>query len=235
MAIFELVAGAETRASDIVVVGAAGSGLKVLEILEANAVTGNGAVNLVGFLDDDASLQGTDFYGYPVLGPVSSIDEFVSTNSVGVVCAIGDPLKRWKIVQPLWERGVKFPNVAHPSALISPRAHIGVGNVFSQSVVIQPGVRLGDFNSFNIAAVCGPLAQLGSYCTVNSQVMIASGAEVGDYSYIGMGAKIKQRLSVARGSRVGANTYVSKPTKPWTTVFGVPGRVIGRRPDPFEA
>ena len=216
---------------DVVVIGAAGSGLKVLEILEAQAAAGDRTFRLVGFLDDDRALQGTSFFDYPVLGPTSRIGELAGGGRAGAICAIGDPVVRWRIVAAAGDT-VVFPNVLHPTASVSPRASLGVGNVLSQHVVLQAGVEVGNFNSFNVAAVMGPVAKVHDFCTVNAQAMIASGAEAEDFAYIGMGAKIKQRTRVAKGTRVGANAFVSRPTAPWTTVFGVPARKIAERDDP---
>ena len=222
----------EISPMDVVVIGAAGSGLKVLEILEAQAADGNHAFKLVGFLDDDPALQGTKFFDYPVLGAVSEAGAIVSGGEVGAICAIGDPQVRANIIQNIGRDYIAFPNVIHPSAQISERASVGVGNIVSQNVVVQPGAQIGDFNSFNIASVMGPLAKVNNFCTINAMVMIASRARVEDHCYFGMGAKIKPRITVAQGTRVGANAFVSRSTKPWTTVFGVPAKKIATRNRP---
>lgn len=204
---------------EVVIAGAGGSGLKVVQILE------DLGLKPVGFVDDDPALWGADFFGYPVLGGPDA----VKGKRVGAVCPIGDPANRKRMVDRLRACDVEFPSVAHPSAQVSSRAEVGQGNVFSQNVVIQAGATIGDFNTFNIGAMMGPLATVRDFCTVNAVAFIASGSVVNDFCYIGMGAKILQRTVLATGTVVGANAFVNEATKPWSTVVGLPARAVKRK------
>ena len=218
--------------TDTVIVGARGAGLKALQILEDRIDDGD-SINIIGFVDDDPDLAGEAFYDYPVLGDSSWLFDRAGAQSIAVICAIGDPLARHKVIGRLAGTRAEFPNAIHPSAQISGRAEVGHGNLMSQNVVLQAGVHIGDFNAFNMAAVFGPLAEVRSYCTINAHVMLASGAVTEDFCYIGMGAKVNYRLTLGRGTKVGANAFVTKPTDPWTTVFGLPAKVIKRASNPF--
>ena len=218
---------------DILIAGARGAGLKVLQIIEDRNAAGDKSLRLIGFFDDNPELWKTGYFDYPVYGDVAVMSSAVSSDRIGVVSPIGDPINRKKMIARLNLPGVVYPNVIHPSAQISGRAVLGRGNIFSQNVVIQAGAEIGDFNSFNIGAIMGPLAGVSHYCTVNASVMVASEAQIGDYSYIGMGAKIMQRLHIAEGTIVGANAFVNRDTESWTTVVGVPTRVINTRPIPL--
>ncbi len=221
------------NARDTVIVGARGSGLKALQIVEDRIDDGDSSLNLIGFVDDDPALAGTDFHDYPVIGGTEALVERAGRSEIDVICAVGDPVARHYIVTRLTGTRARFPNAFHPSAQISRRAVLGRGNLMSQNVVLQAGVRMGDFNAMNMAAVFGPLAEVGSFCTINAHVMLASESVAEDFCYVGMGAKVDARLRLGRGTRVGANAFVTKPTEPWTTVFGLPAKVIRPRNDPF--
>ncbi len=220
-------------ARDTVIVGARGAGLKALQILEDRIDDGDDKINIIGFIDDDPALAGVAFYDHPVLGDTTWLIDRARTQPLAVICAIGDPIVRHKVIARLSGTHAEFPNAIHPSAQISRRATVGQGNLMSQNVVLQAGVQIGDFNAFNMAAVFGPLAEVRSYCTINAHVMLASGAVAEDFCYIGMGAKVNYRLTLGQGTKVGANAFVTKPTEPWTTVFGLPAKVIRRASDPF--
>ncbi len=221
---------------DVVIVGARGVGLKVLQILDDLKDGGDKSFNLLGFIDDNETLHGSEFFDQPVLGGVDVLAQR-GPGPLAAVCPIGDPVNRRRMIDRLVAvRGdLEFPNAIHPSAQVSRRAELGRGNILSQNVVLQAGVHVGDFNLFNMAAVAGPMAEIGNFCTINGHVMVASEAHVGDYCYIGMGAQIMQRLVLAPGSTVGANAFVHGNTQSWTTVFGSPAKVIKRRKDPFAA
>lgn len=217
---------------DVVIAGARGSGLKVLQILEDLAEAGQRGLNLIGFVDDNPDLWDTEFFGYPVFGPPGSVADRVARGPLGAICSIGDSVNKRRMVARLAELNITFPNAIHPSAQVSRRATLGEGNVLAQNVVFQPGVTVGSYNTFNIAALMGPLAQVGNYCAINTHVMLASESVLGDNCYVGMGAKILQRLNVAEGTIIGACAFVNKEFPAWSTVVGVPARLVtpGQRP-----
>ena len=217
---------------EVIVAGAGGSGLKVVQILEDRHAQGDSNLKLVGFIDDDPNLWETDFFGYPVFGDPSVLPKVMKGKHIGAICPIGDPVNRRRMIDRLRVYDVEFPCAIHPSAQISSRAKVGYGNVFSQNVVIQAGVSIGNFNTFNIGAIMGPLATVHNFCTVNAVVMIASESVVNDFCYIGMGAKILQRNVLATGTIVGANAFVNKASEPWSTVVGLPARVVKRKENP---
>lgn len=217
----------------VLIAGARGAGLKVLEILERRERSGDESLSLLGFLDDNEDVWETEYYGYPVFGGPDVLPKLRSGQKTGVICSIGSPVNRCRMVERLRALGAVFPNAIHPSASVSRRAVLGEGNILSQNVVVQPGVRIGSFNSFNISAVLGPLCEVTDFCTVNAMVMVASEAKVAPYCYLGMGAKILQRVELAPGTTVGANAFVNRSSEPWSTVVGLPGKTVKVGVDPF--
>ena len=219
---------------DVIIAGASGAGLKVVQILEDQVDRGYTELRLVGFVDDNQDIWGTEYFGYPVFGSPSELSKMGDGKRLGVICPIGDPVNRYKMIERVKAYNVEFPCAIHPSAQVSAKARLGHGNILSQNVVIQAGVTIGDFNTFNISAVMGPMSAIHDFCTVNAHTMIASETVVNSYVYIGMGAKVIQRLEIATGLTIGANAVVNKKTNEWCTVVGVPAKQIKQRSNPFE-
>lgn len=218
---------------DIIIAGADAVGLLVLQILIDINQKDKNKHNLLGFIDDNKKLWGKTLHGYPIIGGVGTISSNKRKKRISVVCPIGDPVKRLKMIDRLKSYRVSFPNLIHPSAQISELAIIGEGNVFQQNVVIQPEAKIGDFNKFNISSIMGPRSQVGNFCTINALTMIASTAKVEDYSYIGMGAMVMNKIIVSRGTIIGANAFVNKQFEDWSTLVGVPARKLKVRPNPL--
>ncbi len=233
MAVMVASARRPLMALSVVIAGAGGAGLKVVQILEDRAAQGDSDLKCIGFVDDNSDLWETSFFGYPILGGPDVLSKVKGEERLGVICPIGDPVNRRCMIDRLRVHNVEYPCAVHPSAQISSRAQIGCGNVFSQNVVIQAGVLVGNFTTFNISAIMGPLSAVYDFCTVNAGVMIASETIVHDYCYIGMGAKIVQRITLAEGTVVGANAFVNKTSEPWTTVVGLPAVQVKQKQNPF--
>ena len=217
---------------DVVIAGAGASGLKALQIFEDLKAAGSTDLNLIGFVDDDPGLAGADYFGYPVLGLPDQLDELARNRQIAVVCPIGDPANRQKMIERFRKLDIAYPNLIHPSAQVSTLARLGQGNILSQNVVIQAGCTVGEFNTFNIASTMGPLAEVENFCTINSHVMLASGSLTRDRCYVGMGAMIRERIELATGTIVGANSFVNAPTEAGSTVVGLPAKPIHSNQQP---
>lgn len=218
----------------VVVAGADSVGLLVLQILLDINFKDKKKFLLLGFIDDNKNLWGKTLHGYPIIRGVDALSDYKKRKKLGAFCAIGDPVKRFKMIERLKNYPqLSFPNLIHPSAQISKLSDIGQGNIFQQNVVIQPEAKIGDFNKFNISSIMGPKSQVGNFCTINALTMIASTAKVEDYSYIGMGATVMNKIVVSSGTMVGANAFVNKQFEEWSTIVGVPARKLKVRPNPF--
>ncbi|MBT4488195.1 MAG: hypothetical protein HN732_06590 [Rhodospirillaceae bacterium] len=211
---------------DVVLIGAGGSGLKITQIAEDRWDAGARDWRIVAVVDDDATLHGQQLLDYPIVGGTNALATQFGNKKIGVICAVGAPVTRRRIIDRINGPDISFPNAIHPSAQVSKRARMGQGNILCQNVVLQAGVEMGDFNCFNMAAVMGPLARAGDFCTVNAHTMLASGSTLGSYCYVGMGGKVAPRVAVDQGTTIGANAFVHRSPPAWTTVVGLPAKVI---------
>ena len=83
---------------------------------------------------DDGDAEAVD--GVPVIGKTSDMVSFYPGYNLLLV-TIGDNNLREKLYQQAAEIGYTFPNLIHPSAYISPHAHIGSGCVILNNAVVQ--------------------------------------------------------------------------------------------------
>ena len=214
----------------IYIYGAKGSGLKILEILDAqNIIQHVGKTWKPIFIDDDPSL-GNNYFGVEVI----SYDKFKNDSfnkKFSISISIGNPKIRSSIKDKLKLNDENFPNLIHPKCLISNNVKIGIGNVFCQNTTIQPGCVVGSFNIFNVNAVMGPLALVGDYNTINSHTMLASESRLSNKVYIGMGAMLKQKICVGDNCVIGANTFLTKNLRNNQTISDRPKKIISKQTD----
>src|SRR4051794_7908989 len=112
---------------DVIIAGAGGHGRVVLDILRAAK-----QYDVVGFLDANQELHGTEIAGVKVLGHLNLLPKLKANGVAGAIVAIGDNRVRRSYAHKLAAAGLKLINAVHPSAVISPTVTLG------QNLVIAP-------------------------------------------------------------------------------------------------
>lgn len=215
--------------------GAGGFGRQVLAAIEdQNRAGRKGRRHIIGFLDDDLALHGTEVNGYPVLGGLNWLWERRRQN-LELVCGVGSSVPRKRTVETLRQTGVMFGNVIHPSVVVTGAVAIGTGVVVSAGCVLITGSRLADHVSLSSVCSVGHDVVLEEFCTLGPGVRTGGGAVIGTGATIGMNASILAGVRVGEWAVVGAGSVVTKDVAPGATVVGVPARAIERRPIPNPA
>jgi len=112
-------------------------------------------------------------------------------------------------------------------------------NQFITNIDIHPGAEIGE----NVFIDHGIGVVIGETTIIKDNVTIYQGVTLGGVSLnpgkrhptieedciIGAGAKILGNITIGKGSKVGANSVVVKDVPPYSTVVGIPGKVIKRK------
>src|SRR4051794_28354955 len=105
---------------DVIIAGGGGHGRGLLGILGAG-----GEHKVVGFVDANQDLQGTEVMGLAVLGGLNVLPKLKAQGVRGAIVAIGDNRVRRSYAQKLAAAGLELVNAIHPSAVVSPTAVLG--------------------------------------------------------------------------------------------------------------
>lgn len=117
-------------------------------------------------------------------------------------------------------------------------SHIGR---FFTGVEIHPGATIGKglFIDHGMGVVIGETAEIGDNVTLYHGVTLGGTSwqkgkrhpTLEDNVVVGAGAKILGPFKVGRNSIIGAGSVVVKEVPPYSTVIGIPGRVVHREGD----
>ncbi len=112
-------------------------------------------------------------------------------------------------------------------------------NQLFTNIDIHPGATIGEnvFIDHGIGVVIGETAIIGNNVTIYQGVTLGGVSlnpgkrhpTIEDDVTIGAGAKILGDIVIGKESRIGANSVVVKDVPPYSTVVGIPGKVIKRK------
>ena len=207
----------------IVIIGAGGHGREVADILK-----GQDQTEVIGFIDDNRDLQGSEFDGLRVLGDWSWIDG-QQKSGIAVVCAVGLPQLRRRLTKRAESLGLSFADAISPLAYISPSASLGKGVMVFPYCAINAGAFVESHSILNVAATVSHDTKIGRYATVNPGAHIGGNVVIGEGCYIGIGANLIHGQSVGEWSVVGAGAVVTSDLPANVTAVGVPAKTIKRR------
>ncbi len=175
--------------SGLLIIGAGGFARET-----AQAVRDAGDIELLGHLDDNAGLHGTEVDGVPVLGGCDLVHDLPETR---VVICVGNPrdyAARARLVRRLGLSPDRYATVIHPTASVSATSEVGPGSVLLAHCVLTAAVRMGA----HVAVM--PQVVLTHDDVVEDFATIASGRPAGRRSAAGAG-----RLCGLRGPGQGGH------------------------------
>ena len=209
---------------DLIVFGASGFGREVAWLVERiNKFVPTW--NLLGFMDDNEAIHGTEINGYRVLGGTAAVGNYPDAY---FVCAVGASRVREKIVGNLKtvNPNIRFATVIDPSVEISDLVTIGEGTIICAHTIITVNITIGNHVIINLDCTIGHDAILQDYVTLYPSVNVSGMANIGRCSELGTGMQIIQGKTVGDYSIVGAGAVVVKDIPSKCTAVGSPARPI---------
>ena len=186
----------------LVIIGASGHGKVIADIALKIGY------EVIGFLDDADTLQET--CGFPVLGKTKDIVKY--KDQCEFVIAIGNNSIRENVAE---KYNVQWATLIHPAAVLGINVQIGEGTVVMANVVINP------------------CASIGKHCIINTGAIVEHDNNLEDYvhispnaTHIGVGACVKNNITIAENVVVGAGAVVVKDIEESGVYVGVPIHIL---------
>jgi len=205
----------------IAIIGAGGHGRVVLDILRNSH-----QFEVAGFLDSNPRLHGGKVDAVEVLGDLSLVPSFAEMGIGGAIIAIGDNHIRRAFAETLEKSGVHLVSAIHPSASIADTAQIGKNVVIAAGVTICAHTVVHDSSICNTGAIIDHESEIGMSAHVCPGVRLAGHVNVRATAFVGIGATIIQNITIGEAAVVGAGAVVIDDVPAYSTVVGVPARII---------
>jgi len=209
----------------IVVYGAGGHGREIAALI-GDLRSAGADWDFRGFLSDDRATWGSRVGGVPVLGDGEWVTRLPG---VAVAVAVGDSAARCRVVAGLEGRGVEYPSLVHPAALVMERSSLGPGVIAGAGAIVTVDVEVGEFAVLNIQSSVSHDCRIAPYATLGPRVVLPGGVTVGTGADLGAGAGAIPRVSIGEWSIVGAGAVIVRNLPANCTAAGVPARVLSAR------
>lgn len=208
---------------DIVIIGAGGFGREVAWLIE-NINKNTPEWNILGFVDDNNEIQGTEINGYKVVGGIDWLKE----QELYVVNAIGDPVIKKKVIERLKDSTNKYPVLIHPSAIISDKVSFGEGSIICAGNIVTVNIEIGNHVIINLDSTIGHDAIVGDYSTILPNVNVSGGVTIEQCVTLGTGSTIIQGVTIGKNAIIGAGAVVVKDLPANCTAVGSPAKPINK-------
>lgn len=215
-----------TPARPLLLIGAGGLGRETAEVVRAiNAV--RPTFEVIGFLDDDRRLTGTDRDGTPVVGTIDDLDRFAGAHVVLTTAGTHDLRSRHRIATRLSLPADAYESIVHPAAVLANGTELGAGCIVLASAVTTSSIHVGRHVVVMPAAVFSHDDVIEDFVTVGAGVHIGGGVTIREGAYVGLGALVREHITIGRWSIVAMGAVVLKDVPDGEIHAGVPAKCIG--------
>jgi len=160
---------------------------------------------------------------WPVMGDtVTLMGRLADFN--GVLVAIGNNRIRHAKLLELQAAGARLSTLIHPAATVSRYATIGEGAVVFAGAVVNADARINQGSILNTGCSIDHDCVLGDAVHISPGARLAGGVRVGDLSWVGIGASVRQQISIGQRVVVGAGSVVVSDIPNDVAVAGVPAK-----------
>ena len=214
----------------IIILGTGGNCIDILDaIQEINARAPQPLFTCLGFLDDQASLWGTQVQGLPVLGGLNAAARYPDSRFVNGIGSTRTYAKKLEIIASTGLPPERFAAIIHPSASVSRMAAVGRGVVILQQVTVASNARLGDHVMVLPNSVISHDDRIGEGSILAGGVCVSGGVEIGACCYLGSNSSVREHCKIGDRSLVGMGSVVLKDIEADSVVVGNPARLLRKR------
>lgn len=211
---------------NIVLIGAGTQLSYSLDIIEKQKLH-----NIVGIIDSLKEI-GHEIYGYKIIGRQSELSSLIVKHQIeGAVITIGDNWTRKYIYEEILnsEINLKWPNIIHPSVIISSRVKIGFGIIAMAGVIINANSFLGNFTNYFTNSNVEHDAYINDYVSISAGVVLGGKVNIGMCSAIALNVTIFDRVKIGKNVVVGSASLVTKDVPDDVLIYGNPAKIIRKR------
>lgn len=209
---------------DIVVIGAGNFGREVAQMI-SDINDEKKMWNLLGFIDETPTKQGTTINNILVLGNLDWFEKN-STGNVSAVCAIGNAQDKFMLIKKSFLYKINYTNLIHPTVKLNKFIELGYGNIICCNSFISVNTSIGNFVTISPGCGIGHDVIIDDYATLYWNITLAGNVRICKGCEIGSKAVVIPKKEIGKWSIIGAGAVVINDLPEKCTAVGVPAKPI---------
>ncbi len=204
----------------LLIIGSGGHAKVVIDIIEAM-----GGYEIIGLASDDSDPSRL-VAGHRILSDLAGL-ETLTGSAHHFAMGIGgwtDNEDRRRAFEMAVGIGLEPVTVVHPTAHVSPSAHIGAGCALLPGAVLNTEACIGVDTIVATNSSVDHESAVGDHVLISVGVTVGAHVTIGDAALLGMGCTVASRVRVGAGALVAAGAVVVDDLPDGARVYGVPAR-----------
>jgi len=177
-------------------------------------------LNLAGFLTDSEGDFGKIIFDRPVQSRQSQLNRKAAFH-----VAIGSNNARALVSEEMKNAGWVCETIIHPSASIGRDIKMGAGSYIGPQAILNPGADIGKYCIINSGAIVEHDCHIADAVHLSPRVVLGGHVSIGEKSWIGIGATVRDRVTIGTDVMIGAGSVVVSNIEGPGTAYGVPAKL----------
>jgi sugar O-acyltransferase (sialic acid O-acetyltransferase NeuD family) len=183
-------------------------------------------VNVVAFMADDEYCKEDTLCGLPIW-KYSMLDSSMIKQYEFLVCIGYKTMRNRQIIfEKLEQRGCKFINLIHPSAVILPEVKMGVNNIIFPGVIIEMDANIGNNNIFWTQSIVGHNNEIGNHNFFAAKTTLAGFNTIEDLCFFGVATFAINNLKIKNETFLVAGSGLFRDTEKHGQYWGNPAKKV---------
>jgi sugar O-acyltransferase (sialic acid O-acetyltransferase NeuD family) len=204
--------------TQLVIIGTGGLAAEITCFFENTSSEKYDHIHIKGYIDYECNIE-KYWKRYNFDKPVlNDIDNYIVNEEDYFVVGIAHVKFRKMVMNKIKEKGGRFLNLIHPTAIVDQNCVIGTGNIINPYSIISPNVHIGDHNLLTEQSIISHDCIVGNN-NIFSTSVICGHVEIGDDNFFGIRSAVIPHIKIGNRNKVQAGMTVEKNVSDDSTVF----------------
>lgn len=204
--------------TNLVIIGSGGLAAEITLCFEHTTSESYSDLIIKGYIDYEYNVD-KYWKRYHLEKPVlNDIDSYKITEEEYFAVCIADVNFRKFVINKIKEKGGRFINLIHPTAIVDKHVVIGTGNIISPYCLIGPNVHIGDFNVMLTQSVIGHDCVIGTN-NIFATSLLCGHVKAGDDNFFGIRSTVVPRINVGNRNKIQPGMIVDSDVPDDSVIF----------------